>query len=383
MFGIGVLVFYAIIIHAQAATITVTNTNDNGPGSLRQALADANANDTIDFVVTGTIALESGELLVDKTITIAGPGADTLAVDGNADSRVFHISAGQSVTISGLAIMNGHSTGVLPDVGGAGIYNDHATLTVDNCAMSANVVDNGGDFSAGGAIFNDGLGGSATLTMSSSTLSNNSARAGGGIYNAGQNDGSVTAVVSNSTLSGNTASDFGGGMESVSTLPNSVLVTIDDSTLSGNAAFDGDAISNVGATLELSHTILSGQPSGEQIFELNGIVTSHGYNLSSDDDPRFLTGPGDQINTDPLLGALRDNGGPTLTHRPFPGSPAIDAGNPSFTPPPLYDQRGPGFDRVVNGRVDVGSFEVQTGKPRPPPNPRPRPTPYPRPSRSP
>jgi hypothetical protein len=74
-----------------------------------------------------------------------------------------------------------------------------------------------------------------------------------------------------------------------------------------------------------------------------------------------LTGPGDQINTDPLLGPLQNNGGPTLTHALSLGSPAIDAGDPSFTPPPLYDQRGPGFWRVRNGRIDIGSFEVQAG----------------------
>ena len=80
--------------------------------------------------------------------------------------------------------------------------------------------------------------------------------------------------------------------------------------------------------------------------------------MSSDNGGGYLTGPGDQINTDPLLGPLQDNGGPTYTHALLPGSPAIDAGDPNFTPPPFYDQRGPGFDRVVNGRIDIGSFEV-------------------------
>jgi len=60
-----------------------------------------------------------------------------------------------------------------------------------------------------------------------------------------------------------------------------------------------------------------------------------------------------------MLGPLQDNGGPTFTHALLPGSPAINAGNPSFTPPPRYDQRGPGFRRVVHGRIDIGSYEVQ------------------------
>ena len=60
-------------ISVKATTITVTNTNDSGPGSLRQALADANDGDTITFAVTGTIQLSSGELLIDNSITISGP----------------------------------------------------------------------------------------------------------------------------------------------------------------------------------------------------------------------------------------------------------------------------------------------------------------------
>src|SRR5207248_7659058 len=128
---------------------------------------------------------------------------------------------------------------------------------------------------------------------------------------------------------------------------------------------------------------------------------SQGYNLSSDDGGGYLTGPGDQINTEPLLGSLQDNGGPTLTHALLPDSPAIDAGDPNFTPPPRQDQRG--YPRVVNGRIDIGSFEVQEATPTPTatatptltptptstprvtpttrvaPTPRPRPTQAPRP----
>src|SRR6266550_1351765 len=89
----AVALLFAVAIPALADIIVVTNTNDTGPGSLRQALADVNDGDTITFVVTGTIGLTSGELLVDKSITIAGPGADNLAVDGNAKSRVFYIGS--------------------------------------------------------------------------------------------------------------------------------------------------------------------------------------------------------------------------------------------------------------------------------------------------
>src|SRR4030095_589170 len=66
-----------------AATITVTNTNNSSAGSFRQALADANDGDTIDFdaSVTGTIMLISGQLSVEHSVTISGPGANVLSVN--------------------------------------------------------------------------------------------------------------------------------------------------------------------------------------------------------------------------------------------------------------------------------------------------------------
>ena len=121
------------------------------------------------------------------------------------------------------------------------------------------------------------------------------------------------------------------------------------------------AIANRLGTLDIESTILNRGELGPNISNDSGTVTSHGYNLSSDDGGSVLNGPGDQINTNPLLGPLQNNGGPTFTHQLLPSSPAIDAGDPNFTPPPFFDQCGPGFDRVVNGRIDKGSFELQAG----------------------
>ena len=168
----------------RGATITVINTNDNGPGSLRAAIDSAQDGDTIRFDVsaTGTITLTSGEVLVNKSITISGPGANTLAVDGSHASRVFYIAAGKDVTISGLTISNGK---VISDFGG-GIYNDNATLTLSSCTISGNSI----DFGVGGGIYNDGVDGSATLTVSNCTISGNAAYLAGGIYNwVGNRDG--------------------------------------------------------------------------------------------------------------------------------------------------------------------------------------------------
>src|SRR4029077_3725779 len=119
----AVLLLAATTMSAHAATITVTNTNDSGPGSLRQALANANNGDTINFAVTGTISLFSGDLVIGKNITIAGPGANRISIDsqGFAPPATFHVVSGKTVTISDLTITVG------------GILNDEAILTVSNC----------------------------------------------------------------------------------------------------------------------------------------------------------------------------------------------------------------------------------------------------------
>ncbi|MBI4463628.1 MAG: hypothetical protein HY647_02890, partial [Acidobacteria bacterium] len=98
-------------------TITVSNTNDSGAGSLRDAIAGAASGDIILFNVNGTITLTSGEIEISKNLTITGPGAESLAISGNKVSRVFSITGGYTVVISGLFIENGD------DLLGGGIFN--------------------------------------------------------------------------------------------------------------------------------------------------------------------------------------------------------------------------------------------------------------------
>jgi hypothetical protein len=372
-----------------ANVITVTNTNDSGPGSLRQALADANDGDTINFTAwPGTIGLTSGELLVARSITIAGPGAENLVVNGNAKNRVFHVTGG-NVTISGLTIINGSASGILL---GGGIYNDHSTLTVNNCTINDNVANEGG------GICNDGsANGTATLQINNSNFSGNLGGQGAAILNYAPYVGYAAAQINSSSMTGN----GGYGISIIVCLENvcgqaSVQVNsctlsannggifadlrsdlaISNSTLSGNgvALTNYDKVSTTSisnctlnessvdifnqGSVTISNTVLKVDPSGHTIVNV-GSVDSLGYNLSSDDGGGYLTGPGDQINTDPILGPLQDNGGPTFTHALLPGSPALNAGDPNFTPPPFFDQRGSGFDRVRNGRLDVGSYEEQ------------------------
>jgi len=244
----------ATAISLQANTITVMNTNDSGSGSLRQALADANDGDTIDVTVIGAIALTSGELLVDKSVTIFGPGAATLAVNGNAMSRVFHIASGKTVSISGLTLTNGAAT----SENGGGILNDHAILTMDGCA----VLNSGSNL--GGGIYNDGSGGRAALTIINTTVTNNGVgfadffppgSEGGGVYN-----GVGIMMITNSSVSGNFAgvpgpnfpTGVGGGISNYGTL------TITNSTINGNQCwYYAGGISNSG-TLTITNSTVSG-----------------------------------------------------------------------------------------------------------------------------
>jgi hypothetical protein len=247
--------------------------------------------------------------------------------------------------------------------------------SVLGCPVSAGF----GGFPTGGG----GIACSGSVTVINSTISGNTV-AGGGAPTGGGGiacSGSVTVI--NSTISGNTVG--GGGLPTGGGgigIRNGATLTLTNSTLSDNSAPSGQggAISNAGQTM-IGDTVLNAGASGGTIFNNGGTITSLGYNIASDNGGGVLTGPGDQINTNPMLGPLQDNGGPTFTHALLPGSPAINAGDPSFTPPPFFDQRGPGFNRVANGRIDKGSFEVQT--PRRTPTPRPRPTPQPRPQKPP
>ena len=351
---------------AFALVITVSNTADSGAGSLRAALASANNGDTIDATgVSGTITLASG-LSVAKSLTILGPGANVLTVSGNnAGFRVFYIEAhtpSTTSTIDGITITSGQIDDGF--YGGAGIFNNDATLTLRNCTVSNCSVSYGGN---GGGIYNTANG---TLTIVNTTIAGNHATAIGAIWNSGAME------IDSSTISGNTA-------YSVSAIGNNGALTILNSTFSGNSATLNGAISVCGlvggpdyhmaGTLRIGSTILNGSSlgAGSSSYPCPDSVTSLGYNLSSDAEGGdgttgpggFLNATGDIRNTNPLLGPLQNNGGPTLTHAPLCGSPAIDAGK-NFSVS-ATDQRGaprtfdyPGIANATGGDgTNIGAVE--------------------------
>jgi hypothetical protein len=252
------------------STLTVLNNLDSGAGSLRADIAAAHNGDTIVFAPTldgQTITLTSGELLIRKNLTIAGPGAGQLTVSGNHASRVFEVAKKENVTLSGLTISNG--VGVFAagssnseDGLGGGIINN-ATLTVSNCTLSGNSAAQGGGINNDGTLTvsgctlssNGGLGSISygggiqnygTLTVSGSILSGNSAWRGGGIWNGG------TLTVSNSTLAGNSGGSGGG-------ILNDGALTVNNSTLTGNSAsYNGGGIYNDGTLTVKNSSNISG-----------------------------------------------------------------------------------------------------------------------------
>jgi len=396
-------------ITASAATITVANTNDSGAGSLRQALTDAAPGDTINFDATvfsspQTITLTSGQLVIDKDLTIQGPGASLLSISGNSYGySVFSINSGVTATLDGISIKEGRGG----FIGGGGGINNGGTLTVTNSTIS-----NNGAY-VGGGIANGGI-----LTVSNSTISNNGAYAGGGIANGG------ILTVSNSIISGNYANNypgggFGGGIYNSGTLTvsNSNIsgnasdssgyggglgnhggnVTINNSTLSGNAASYGAGVynepecddfetcpSNTAYVYITNSTITDGIASwGEYgggflnsvetlvntivTGGIDGTIDSASHNLIGDaaSSGGIVNGVnGNIVGVNPLLGPLQNNGGPTMTHALLSGSPAIDAGDNCVltangcgdgNPALLTDQRGV----PRGGNTDIGAFEFQ------------------------
>lgn len=338
---------------------TVTNTNDTGPGSLRTVIANACPGSIITFAsnVRGTIALSSGELPINKALTINGPGANLLSVQRSAAAgsfRIFNVSPPSVVaTISGLTIADGK----FPNNSGGGITNV-GTLILGGVTISGNTALNGG------GIFNN----FGTVTISNSTLSGNSvssstaAGSGGGIFNSG---GTVT--ITNSTISGNTAigpggnSDSGGGI-----ITNVGMVTLTNCTISANSGDLGGGLRNVnGGEVQATSTIiaLNTSPNGPDV---NGPLTSNGFNLIGSAAGAAITPAqsSDKIGVTAAalhMDSLQDNGGPTKTHALLFNSVAIDQGssNGSFS-----DQRGlmrlldfPGSNATGGDGADIGAYE--------------------------
>jgi hypothetical protein len=320
-------------------------------------------------------------LVVPFNLNIIGSDAKTTIVDaGVVFGQALVIGSEPKVPVT-VSRMTFRGAAGLVDSGG-GIYNCFGTLTVNDSIITGNRIRGGnGIFGYGGGIYNCP---SSTLTLINTTVSDNSAEIGGGICNGGaltiinstfsgnfarqRRGGAIanygTLTITNSTFSGNSSSSSGlaGGILNGGLFQSAGTLAIYNSTLGGNTADEGGGIFNVkGSTAVLQNSIVANN-SGRNCA---GTMTSGGYNLSSDDSCEF-TGPGDLNTTDPNLGPLQFNGGPTRTMALLAGSLAIDSGNPSgCTDGHAHllktDQRGqPRPDKEETGGCDRGAYERQT-----------------------
>jgi hypothetical protein len=352
----GAVIALALLVSAQAASgadrITVTTTDDSGPGSLRQAIADANPGDTIK-IPPGRFKLSTGQLLVDVRVRIKGAGARKTVIDGNDAGRLFAINgSGSGTVISRVTIQDGNAG---QDDGG-GIELINAGLTLNRVALKNNRVDFNDNASGGGIA----AAGTTSLVLRRSVVSDNRGYNGGGI------DDVTDLRVIDSTIARNSAggprsNGDGGAIAGTGSL------TITDSTISGNRCFNAP---NCGGGLFADATVRGSIIAGNQAFVPNGNragsrgnpgeedncidgLTSKGHNLEGRRDCK-LTKRSDLRRTNPRLKKLGNYGGQTDTLALRARSPAIDAGARKCT---KKDQRG--VRRPQRRRCDIGAFELR------------------------
>lgn len=244
-----------------------------GGASLREAIAIAPSGETIEFAPAltqfgpATIRLGLGELLINKSLTIIGPGAGLLTIDASGNdstpsvnegngSRVFRITDGtnnlQNVTIRRLTLTGGDSSGA----GGGILVRENLTLV--DCIVTGNATNTNAQLGGGGIYSATTDGAANTLTLTGCTISHNFAirDEGGGVR---KRYGSL--VIERCLFNGNTASTYGGGL---SAADGGISIQIRDSTFSANAAtqFSGGGLYLDAANLTLANSTVSGNTAG-------------------------------------------------------------------------------------------------------------------------
>jgi hypothetical protein len=326
--------------------VTNTSGSDTVPGSLPYEVANAPFGDTIQFAASlngATITLNN-MLDINKNLKIDGTGTG-ITVNGGGN-RVFQIEPGTIADIFGLTITGGGGPGL---GGGGGIYN-FGSLTLVNSTVAGNTA------LEGGGIFNNN---NAKMVMSADTVNGNTADdTGGGIVNRGQ------LTITNCTIANNAAVNFGGG------IANDGVLMMTNSTVASNvltlAGADGGGIYTFGAgsLLALLNTIVFNPSSGAAthndvlgtIAQAQGNLFGSSVNIAAGGDLG-----GNQQNVSPLLGPLRNNGGPTATMALLANSPVgIGQGVSTSQIPvlsvPFSDQRG--YARTIFSE-DVGAVQTQ------------------------
>jgi hypothetical protein len=385
---------------AAAAQFDVTSNADSGAGSLRDAVAAAAAAAGNDDVVIApgldTITLASTidyPVTADGALTIVGNGA---TIAGGAFIFLNNAST-NAVAVDGVTLSKAGGGNALNGAGGE-LTLTNSTVTRD--APGGDIVNtSSGDVTVrSSSITNGGVNTSTgTMTIESSTVSGDTGdvlNSGSGTQNivnslisGGGSDGINTAS-GTLNITGTTVTENADGGVNSSFAPGAINIT--NSTVAGNAS-TGISGTASAVTLVYSTIVDNGDGAGDpnvdalQLTSFGSVValvregadncnvvttTTNGFNYT-DDDTCLFTGTGDVENgSDPLLGALGDNGGPTPTRLPLTGSPLLDRipaascqadGAAGVT----TDQRG--VTRPQSSGCDIGAVEVEVAAPQPPP----------------
>lgn len=368
-------------VRAATQTLNVTTTADPNtttgaacpatillPCSLRKAVEIANGDtgDTIN-VPNGHYTLTQGELSLGPSATINGGGTGTTIIDGNHSSRVF--SLGGPIVVNDVTITNGLAPG---NSGGGGIaMGGGSQVSLNRVAMTDNSAPGNPASALGGAIFVE----AGSLSVSDSSFTGNHAgSAGRNAFGSAILINGGALVMSRSTVSGNDTSTADGALGAIALLAgNTEAADITNSTISDNTGVGGsNGIYNDGFTTNVSFSTIASN-AGQDVQRAHGTVTikdtivsgaspncsgtvvDGGHNIDSGATCAFTTATGSQPNTDPLLAALANNGGPTQTRALAANSPAIDKASPDCPPTPATDQRGVARPQLT--ACDIGAFE--------------------------
>ena len=382
---------------AAGNTWTVTNTQDHSVGicdsecTLREALTFAGDTDVIQFApgVTGTITLGgAGELFIQHNITINGPGANVLTINGANATRVFEIKTGITLTLSGVTIANGFVTAAGGEAQGGGILNN-GKLNLTACELvtnAAKATDAGAvaGRALGGGLFN---GNGSTAVIRGCTFEFNSVEASQA-WGGGMASRSASVIVINSTFSNNVLkpagalnSGQGGGVFTLSATVTFVNCTIAFNLPAAGGTTDGGGIARTnGGAVFVQNTIIAGN-TADSAPDASGSFSTLGHNLVGNTSGSTSWDPskGDKLDANAApanLGGLVYNGGTTKTHAITSGSVAIDAGDDTAIDPgpdgvygtgddvPITtDQRG--YPRPVGAHLDIGAFEFEPPQPGP------------------
>ena len=359
--ALGVTVLAVGAGSASALTnYTVTSTVDGDPGSLRALLDLANSDgddSEIALPAGSTLTLDLCEqpaidedgnadgdldILTDGDLTITGNGATIEQTC--AGQRVVHSLSTATTSLYDVTITGGDVTvGIGGGNGGGVALAAPGTLIIGRSTITGNSA-----FNVGGGVLAYDLGGDPILFVGDSTVSDNSARIGGGLF------GVATETIVNTTISGNEVVEEGGAMNMSDADLIYVTVTDNDAGADATNGQFGSPANMWGVAIGPSR---DGGPNCSNL----AAATSFGQNVSSDDSCDLLD-PTDVQSTDPLLGPLADNGGPTLTHLPQAGSPLLDhIPVPDCDATWVADQRN--IARPQGTGCDVGSVEVEVAQP--------------------